>query len=114
MSEETQNEGTWSGLKKTIIGTLSTAVLGVGTWFTTTFLGVDKQDKEEVKTEQPAAGQPGGAPVIINLQNNNTQQQSNSGGGTTVIKERVVEKAAPAPKLKKKEGDEFKEKEAQW
>lgn len=114
MSEETQNDGTWSGLKKTIIGTLSTAVLGVGTWFTTTFLGVNNESKEEVKTEQPAAGQPGGAPVIINLQNNNTQQQSNTGGGTTVIKERVVEKPVEKKVVKKKEGDEFKEKEPQW
>ena len=112
MSEETQNDGTWSGLKKTIIGTLSTAVLGLGTWFTTTFLGVNKEDKEETKTEQSA--QPT-TPVVINLQNNNTQQQSsNNGGGTTVIKERVVEKTAPAPKPKKKEGDEFKEQPAQW
>ena len=30
MSEET-NEGTWSGLKKTIIGMLSTVVAGGGT-----------------------------------------------------------------------------------
>ena len=113
MSEETQNDGTWSGLKKTIIGTLSTAVLGVGTWFTTTFLGVNNESKEDVKTEQPAAGQAGGAPVIINLQNNNTQQQSNS-GGTTVIKERVVEKPVEKKVVKKKEGDEFKEKDPLW
>ena len=32
MSEETENhnDGTWSGLKKTIIGLLTTAVLGAG------------------------------------------------------------------------------------
>lgn len=114
MSEETHNDGTWSGLKKTVIGTLSTAVLGVGTWFTTTFLGVNSNDKEEVKTEQPAAAQPGGAPVIINLQNNNTQQQSNTGGGTTVIKERVVEKPVEKKVVKKKDGDEFKEKDPLW
>ena len=115
MSEETNNDGTWSGLKKTIIGTLSTAVLGVGTWFSTTFLGVNQEDKEEAKTEQSTQAQPAAAPVVINLQNNNTQQQSsNNGGGTTVIKERVVEKTAPAPKPKKKEGDEFKEQPAQW
>jgi len=113
MSEETQNDGTWSGLKKTIIGTLSTAVLGVGTWFSTTFLGVNNQDKEEVKTEQQAGAQPG-APVIINLQNNNTQQQSSNNGGTTVIKERVVEKPVEKKVVKKKEGDEFKEQPAQW
>ena len=114
MSEETQNDGTWSGLKKTIIGTLSTAVLGVGTWFSTTFLGVNQEDKEEAKTEQSSQAQPAAAPVVINLQNNNTQQQSSNNGGTTVIKERVVEKTAPAPKPKKKEGDEFKEQAPQW
>ena len=113
MSEETHNDGTWSGLKKTIIGTLSTAVLGVGTWFSTTFLGVNQEDKEEAKTEQSTQAQPA-APVVINLQNNNTQQQSSNNGGTTVIKERVVEKTAPAPKPKKKEGDEFKEQAPQW
>jgi hypothetical protein len=116
MSEETQNDGTWSGLKKTIIGTLGTAILGLGTWFTTTFLGANNEAKEEIKTEQPATNQ-AGAPVIINLQNNNTQQQSNTGSGTTIIKERVIEKekhVTPTPKPKKKEGDEFKEKEPQW
>jgi len=114
MSEETHNDGTWSGLKKTIIGTLSTTVLGVGTWFGTTFLGVNNQDKEEAKTEQSTQAQPAAAPVVINLQNNNTQQQSSNNGGTTVIKERVVEKTAPASKPKKKEGDEFKEQAPQW
>jgi hypothetical protein len=108
MSEETQNDGTWSGLKKTIIGTLSTAVLGVGTWFTTTFLGVNQEDKEEVKTEQPVQAQPS---IIIN---NTQQQQQAASGGTTIIKERVVEKPVEKKVVKKKEGDEFKEQPAQW
>jgi hypothetical protein len=104
MSEEVQNEGTWSGLKKTIIGLASTVVLGVGGWFTTKLTGGEEQ----------AAPVQQAAPVInLNLENNNTQTQS-AGGGTKVI-ERVVEKpAAPAPKPKKKEGDEFKEKESLW
>jgi hypothetical protein len=104
MSEEVQNEGTWSGLKKTIIGLASTVVLGVGGWFTTKLTGGEEQ----------AAPVQQAAPVInLNLENNNTQTQS-AGGGTKVI-ERVVEKpAAPAPKPKKKEGDEFKEKEPLW
>jgi len=97
MSEETQEqEGTWSGLKKTIIGTVSTIVLGAGTWLGTTLFG-GGEDKAEPAPVQQAA------PVInLNLQNNNTQTQAV--GGTKVI-ERVVEKpAAPAPK--KKEFDE--------
>jgi len=97
MSEEQKvetNDGTWSGLKKTIIGVLSTAVLGVGGWATNHFMG----GGEEHKTEQAA---PAAQPVInVNLENNNTNQQKQSGGTNTVIKERVVEKAAPAKEEK--------------
>jgi hypothetical protein len=108
MSEETTNDGTWGGLKKTIIGTLSTAVLGAGTWFTTTFFNAEPEVKEETKTEQAA---PAAAPVVINLSNNNEQKQS--AAPTTIIRERVVEKPAAAP-VKKKEGDEFKEADPKW
>ena len=98
MSEETENtnDGTWGGLKKTIIGTLSTAVLGAGTWLTTTFFNAEPEVKEETKTEQAAPVQ---APVI-NITNSNAQQQS--GGTNTIIKEKttVVEKAAPAKEEK--------------
>jgi hypothetical protein len=97
MSEEQKvetNDGTWSGLKKTIIGVLSTAVLGIGGWATNHFMG----GGEEHKTEQAA---PAAQPVInVNLENNNTNQQKQSGGTNTIIKERVVEKAAPAAKEK--------------
>ncbi len=43
MSEETENhnDGTWSGLKKTIIGLLTTAVLGAGGVMTSKFIGGD-------------------------------------------------------------------------
>ena len=61
MSEEQNvetNDGTWSGLKKTIIGAISTAVLAGGTWFTTHLLG---GGEEEHKTEQAA---PAAASVI--------------------------------------------------
>lgn len=111
MSEEAENstnDGTWGGLKKTIIGTLSTAVLGAGTWFTTTFFNAPAEDKAETKTEQaaPAAA----APVVINLSNNNEQKQS-AAPTTTIIKERVIEK--PAKEEKKKE-EKPKEEEAPW
>ncbi len=76
MSEEQKvetNDGTWSSLKKTIVGAISTAVLAGGTWVTTTLFS-GGHDKEETKTEQPAA-----APVInVNLENNNTNQQKQS------------------------------------
>ena len=105
MSEELEqsNDGTWSGLKKTIIGVATTAVMGVGTWGVTQLTGGD---------DQPAPVQQ--AAPVINIQN--TQNQSQSAGGTTIIKERVVEKPAaqPAAKPKKKEGDEFKEEAPKW
>lgn len=103
MSEELEqsNDGTWSGLKKTIVGVATTAVMGLGTWGVTQITG---GDKDEAPVQQAA-------PVInLNLENNNNVK---AGGGTTKIieKEKVVEKPAPA---KKKEGDEFKEKPAEW
>jgi hypothetical protein len=107
MSEETNvetNDGTWSGLKKTIIGGLSTAILAGGTWVTTHLFGGSDESKEEHKTEQV---QPAAQPVInVNLENNNTNQQKQSGGTNTVIRERVVEKAAPAEKKEEKKKDE--------
>ncbi len=102
MSEELEqsNDGTWSGLKKTIIGVATTAVMGLGTWGITKITG-----GEEDKSAAPA--QPS---IIIN--NTQQQQQAASGGKTVIVKEKTVEK--PAAPVKKKEGDEFKEKPAQW
>jgi len=99
MSEET-NEGTWSGLKKTIIGTLSTVVAGGGTWLgVTLFGGHEEEPKEEHKTEQTA---PAAAPVIVNVQQNQENKQKVENGGGTVIRERVIEKPSqqtqPQPK----------------
>ena len=105
MSEEAEdsNDGTLSGLKKTIIGVITTAVMGLGTWGITQLTGGG---------DEPAAVQQ--AAPVINITNSNEQQQS-AGGGTTVIKEKtIVEKPAEAPKAKKKEGDEFKEEAPKW
>jgi flagellar basal body-associated protein FliL len=105
MSEEQEstNDGTWSGLKKTLIGTLSTAILGAGTWVTTHFMGGSSEEKESPKTEQAA---PAAAPVVINLSNNNTNQQKQTGGGTTtIIKEKVVEKPVENPAKKSETED---------
>ena len=106
MSEELEqnNDGTWSGLKKTVIGVATTAIMGLGTWGVTQITG---GDKEEAPVQQAAP--------VINITNSNTQQQS-QGGGTKVI-ERVVEKPAQPvqqPKPKKKDGDEFKEEAPKW
>jgi hypothetical protein len=103
MSEET-NDGTWSGLKKTLIGTISTAVLAGGTWFTTTlFGGHEEEPKEETKTETAAP-----APVIVNVQQNQENKQKVENGGGTHTIERIVEKpAAPAEKPKKVEEESW-------
>jgi flagellar basal body-associated protein FliL len=104
MSEETQehSDGTWSGLKKTILGTLTTVIAGGGVWVSTILFNGSSDEKEEVKTEQVAPA----APVIINLENNNTNQQKQTGATNTVIRERVIEKAAPAKEAKKSETEE--------
>ena len=101
MSEELEqsNDGTWSGLKKTIIGVATTAVMGLGTWGVTKLTGGG---------DEPAPAPAAQPSIIIN----NTQQQQQATGGTKVI-ERVVEKPAakpaePAPKKK-----EFSE-EPKW
>ena len=103
MSEETQehNDGTMSGLKKTIIGGLTTLITAGGVWVSTHLFGGQSEDEEKPKTEVAAPA----APVVINLSNNNTNQQK-QGGTNTVIKERVVEKSAPAPATKPKTEEE--------
>jgi hypothetical protein len=102
MSEEETNDSTLSGLKKTIIGTISTAVLAGGTWFTTTLFGGEEEPKEETKTEQPAA-----APVIVNVQQNQENKQKSqydgSHGGTVIYENKLpkseeIKPAKPAEK----------------
>jgi flagellar basal body-associated protein FliL len=106
MSEETQetNDGTWSGLKKTIIGTLTTVIAGGGVWVSTLIFGGSEEPKEETKTEQPA-----GQPVInLNVQQNqeNKQKTENNNGGGTIIRERVIEKPATQEPVKPKKDEE--------
>ena len=105
MAEETEQEGTWSGLKKTIIGVAGTVVTAGGVWLTTLLGGGDKAEPAPVQ-----------AAPVINITNSNQQAQQASGGGKTVIiKEKSTEAAKPAaPAKPKKDGDEFKEKPAQW
>ena len=104
MAEEVENsnDGTWSGLKKTIIGVVTTAVMGLGTWGVTQLTGGGNE----------AAPAPAAAPVI-NITNSNQQSQSAGGGKTVIIKEKETVKET-APKPKKKEGDEFKEEAPKW
>jgi hypothetical protein len=105
MSEEVENsnDGTWSGLKKTIVGVLTTAVMGLGTWGVTQLTGGDKDEAAPVQQAAP----------VINITNSNQQSQSAGGGKTVIIKEKETVKEKPAP-AKKKEGDEFKEEAPKW
>jgi flagellar basal body-associated protein FliL len=93
MSEETNNDGTWSGMKKTIIGTLTTVITGGGVWLSTILFGGHEEPKEETKTEQPATA----APVIVNVQQNQENKQKVDNGGGTVIRERIIEKPSTQP-----------------
>jgi hypothetical protein len=108
MAEETQEqEGTWSGLKKTIVGVAGTLVTAGGVWLSTLLGGGDKSEPA-----QPAVAAP-----VINITNSNAQQQA---AGKTVIIQggggngAAAKPAAPAPKPKKKDGDEFKEEAPKW
>jgi hypothetical protein len=101
MAEEVEQESTGKSFKGIIITLVSTVTLGVGGFITNKLTGGG---------DEPAAPVQQAAPVI-NIQNNQTQT---AGGDKTVI---IKEKAAdtkPAAPVKKKEGDEFKEKPAQW
>ena len=104
MSEEVENsnDGTWSGLKKTIVGVLGTVVTAGGVWLTTLLGGGDKE------------AAPVQAAPVINITNSNQQAQQASGGGKTVIIKEKASPAQPVAKPKKKEGDEFKEEAPKW
>lgn len=104
---EKHNDGSMSGLKKTIIGTVGTLVTGGGA-FLLTYL---QKPKETDAKAQPQTQQS----ININL----PAQQQAAGGKTVIIKDKSgnsapAKPAEPAKPVKKKEGDEFKEKPAQW
>ena len=100
------NDGSMSGLKKTIIGTVGTIVTAGGA-FLMTYINAPKKDDKAVQ------------PQSINI-NMPTQQQAAGGTKTVIIKERSNNKSTshnsePVKEVKvKKEADEFKEKPAQW
>jgi len=101
MAEE-QEESTGKSFKGILITLVSTVTLGVGGWITTKLTGGDKEETPTQQVAQPS--------IIIN---NSQQQQAAGGTKTVVIKEKTAEPKPAAPKPKK-EGDEFKEKPAQW
>ena len=102
MAEEVEQESTGKSFKGILITLVSTVTLGVGGFVTNKLTGGGDDDKAT-----PAAAAP-----VINITNSN-QQAAASGGKTVIVKEKTVE-AKPAAPIKKKEGDEFKEKPAQW
>jgi len=66
MSEETQEqEGTMSGLKKTLIGAVGTIVTAGGVWAASLLGGGDKAEPAPVQ-----------AAPVINITTNQTQQQA--------------------------------------
>jgi len=106
MSEEVEQESTAKSFKGIIITLVSTITLGVGGFVTNKLTGGD--DKEAT----PAAAAP-----VINITNSN--QQSQSAGKTVIVNGGgnnggTAKPAEPAKPVKKKEGDEFKEKPAEW
>ena len=101
MSEEVEQESTAKSFKGIIITLVSTVTLGVGGFVTNKLTG----GGDEAAPVQQAA-------PVINITNSN-QQAAASGGKTVVIKEKETVKEKPAP-VKKKDGDEFKEKPAEW
>ena len=103
---EKHNDGTMSGLKKTIIGTVGTLVTAGGA-FLMTYLQKPKEGDAKQATPQS---------ININLP---AQQQAAGGTKTVIVKEKGTEGAAAKPvekskPAKKKEGDEFKEEAPKW
>ena len=101
MAEEVEQESTGKSFKGIIITLVSTVTLAIGGFITNKLTG-GGDDKAPVQQAAP----------VINIQN--TQNQSQAAGGKTVIINKGGEAAKPAAPAKKKEGDEFKEKPAQW
>lgn len=107
MSEE--QEGGWSGLKKTVIGIGGTVATAAGVWVTTQVNTIFGIEDEEAATEQVAPAQSNqqsvnvsGPAITINV-----PEQQAAPAQTTVIRETVREvpaaQPAPAPVEEKKE-----------
>ena len=95
---EKHNDGTMSGLKKTMIGTVGTLVTAGGA-FLMTYLQKPKESDKQVQ------------PQSINI--NMPAQQQAAGGKTIIIKEKAAD-TKPAAPVKKKDGDEFKKEDPKW
>jgi hypothetical protein len=99
VKNEKHNDGSMSGLKKTIIGTVGTLVTAGGAFLMTYLQKPKEGDNKQVQ------------PQSINI--NIPQQQQAAAGKTVIIKEKAAE-AKPAAPVKKKDGDEFKKEDPKW
>ncbi len=102
MSEE-HNDGTWSGLVKTIVGTVGTIVTAGGAYLGSQMFGGGEDKAAEAAPAATTAPAP-----VINITTNNSQQQAASAGGgkTVIIKEKEAAPAKPKAKTAKEELEE--------
>jgi len=98
---EKHNDGTVSGLKKTIIGTVGTLVTAGGA-FLMTYVNTPKNNDKPVQPQSININMPAPAPAAETK--------------TIIIKEKSGETGATGATtpVKKKDGDEFKKKEPLW
>jgi hypothetical protein len=101
LEENENNDGTWSGLKKTIIGLITTLVTAGAAYVTSTLFGGGNSD--DSKVEQVIVA-PTPAP-IINLNVDNSSQNNSSGGGTTTIIREIERPSSQPSKPKTEEED---------
>ena len=100
MAEETENDGSWSGLVKTIVGTVGTIVTAGGA-----YLGSQLFGGGDEKADAPAQTVAAPAPVI-NITNANQQAAPAAGGKTIIIKEKEAAPVKPKAKTAKEELEE--------
>lgn len=93
MSEEQEQEGTWSSVKKTVLGTLATVITAGGAWLGSTLFGGGSEEASPAAAPAP----------VINITNTQTQQQSTAGGKTVIIKEKEAAPVKPKKPTAKEE-----------
>jgi len=97
MSEE--QEGTWSGLKKTLLGTVATVVTAGGAWLGSTLFGGGSEAAAPIQQAAP----------VINITNSNQSQQQAAPSKTVIIKEIPAAKEKPVAIKKKTEKEQLEE-----
>ena len=98
MSEENE-EGTFSSIKKTVLGTLATVITAGGAWLGSTLFGGGNEAAAPIQQAAP----------VINITNSNQPQQQAAPSKTVIIKEIPAAKEKPAPVKKKTEKEQLEE-----